>query len=89
MKPELQVVAVEPAESAVLSGNPPGPHTIQGIGAGFVPAILLRDLINEVIQVNGETAMATSRRLALQAGVLCGISAGANVAAAIQVNHTN
>mgnify|MGYP003310220064 CR=1 FL=1 len=83
--PDLQVVAVEPAGSAVLSGKPPGAHRIQGIGAGFVPAVLDRDLIDEVIAVDDADAMETGRRLARSEGLLCGISSGAAVAAALQL----
>ena len=83
--PQLQVVAVEPAGSAVLSGKPPGAHRIQGIGAGFVPAVLDRDLIDEVIAVDDADAMETGRRLARAEGLLCGISSGAAVAAALQL----
>tara|TARA_B100001093_G_scaffold10549_1_gene9835 strand:+ start:1202 stop:2170 length:969 start_codon:yes stop_codon:yes gene_type:complete len=83
--PALQVVAVEPAGSAVLSGKPPGAHRIQGIGAGFVPAVLDRDLIDEVIAVDDADAMETGRRLARAEGLLCGISSGAAVAAALQL----
>ena len=84
-KPDLQVVAVEPAGSAVLSGQPPGAHRIQGIGAGFVPAVLERDLIDEVMTVSDEEAMDLGRRLARQEGLLCGISSGAAVAAALRL----
>ena len=82
--PQLQVVAVEPAGSAVLSGRPPGAHRIQGIGAGFVPAVLERDLIDEVMTVSDEEAMDVGRRLARQEGLLCGGSSGAAVAAALR-----
>ena len=83
--PALHVMAVEPAGSAVLSGKPPGAHRIQGIGAGFVPAVLDRDLIDEVIAVDDAAAMETGRRLARAEGLLCGISSGAAVAAALQL----
>ena len=83
--PALQVVAVEPAASAVLSGKPPGVHRIQGIGAGFVPAVLERDLVDEVIAVEDAEAMEIGRRLARDEGLLCGISSGAAVAAALQL----
>lgn len=83
--PKLKVVAVEPQASSVLSGGKPGPHKIQGIGAGFVPDVLNVDLIDEVVQVANEDAMGTARRLASQEGILSGISGGANVWAAIQV----
>ncbi|GAB6158439.1 cysteine synthase A [Desulfotomaculum varum] len=84
-KPDLQAVAVEPAQSPVLSGGSPGPHPIQGIGAGFVPQVLNLELVDEVFQVTGEQAMATARRLARQEGMLVGISAGAALYAALQV----
>lgn len=83
--PSLQVVAVEPADSPVLSGGKPGPHKIQGIGAGFVPDVLNLDIIDEIIQVKNEEAMETSRRLARLEGLLVGISAGAAVFAALSV----
>ena len=85
--PQLLVVAVEPAGSAVLSGRPPGPHRIQGIGAGFVPAVLDRDLIDEVMTVSDEEAMEVGRRLARQEGLLCGVSSGAAVAAALRLGQ--
>jgi len=84
-KPGFKVVAVEPADSAVLSGGKPGPHKIQGIGAGFVPDILKVELIDEVIRVTNEDAGATSRRLAREEGILSGISAGAATWAALEV----
>ena len=83
--PESLVVAVEPASSPVLSGGQPGPHKIQGIGAGFVPEVLDRAVIDEVIAVDDEEALETARLAARQEGVLAGISAGANIAAALQV----
>ena len=83
--PESLVVAVEPAGSPVLSGGQPGPHKIQGIGAGFVPEVLDRAVIDEVIGVDDEEALETARLAARQEGVLAGISAGANIAAALQV----
>ncbi len=83
--PDALVVAVEPAASAVLSGRPPGPHRIQGIGAGFVPAVLNRDVIDEVIAIGDDAAVQTARDLARREGVLAGISGGAAVAAALQV----
>jgi cysteine synthase A len=84
-RPGFQVIAVEPADSPVLSGGQPGPHKIQGIGAGFVPGVLNTEIIDEIITVEAEDAFETSRRLAREEGVLCGISAGANVWAAVQV----
>ena len=83
-KPELKVVAVEPAASAVLSGQPKGPHPIQGIGAGFVPDILDTKVYDEIIKVEAEDAMATARRAATEEGLLVGISSGAALWAAKQ-----
>ena len=79
------MVAVEPANSAILSGGRPGPHKIQGIGAGFVPAVLNREVIDEVIAVRDEDAIQTARLLARREGVLVGISGGAAMWAALQV----
>ncbi|HIJ91442.1 MAG: cysteine synthase A [Desulfobulbaceae bacterium] len=84
-KQSLYVVAVEPADSPVLSGGKPGPHKIQGIGAGFVPKILNREIIDEIITVSNEQAMETARRIAKEEGILCGISSGANAWAAMQI----
>jgi cysteine synthase A len=84
-KPSLHMVAVEPEDSAVLSGRQPGPHKIQGIGAGFVPGILDRGIIDEIITIGNETAFATARKLARLEGIPGGISSGAAVAAALEV----
>jgi len=83
--PDLKVIAVEPAASPVLSGGQPGPHRIQGIGAGFKPDVLDMDLVDEVICVADEDAMAMARRVIREEGLLCGISSGANTWAAVQV----
>jgi cysteine synthase A len=83
--PDVRVVAVEPSSSPVLSGGPPGPHRIQGIGAGFVPPILNRDVIDEIVTVTDEDAIDTARALAAREGVSAGISAGAAVWAALRV----
>ncbi|HKG01759.1 MAG TPA: cysteine synthase A [Conexibacter sp.] len=83
--PDCRVVAVEPASSPVLSGGRPGPHKIQGIGAGFVPAVLNRDVLDEVISVDDEDAIETARLLARREGVLAGISCGAAVWGALEV----
>lgn len=83
--PAVRLIAVEPDVSAVLSGGTPAPHKIQGIGAGFVPDVLDRSLLDEVMTVSAEDAGSTARSLAREEGILCGISAGGNVWAAIQV----
>jgi cysteine synthase len=83
--PGCRVVAVEPSASAVLSGGRPGPHKIQGIGAGFIPEVLNRELLDEVIPVDDEDAIETARELARREGVLAGISGGAAVWAALQI----
>jgi cysteine synthase A len=85
VNPRLRIVAVEPQGSAVLSGGQPGPHRIQGIGAGFVPEVLNRELIDEVIPVSDEDAIRTAWSCARRAGLLAGISCGAALAAALQV----
>ncbi len=82
---EARVVGVEPSGSAVLSGRPPGPHKIQGIGAGFVPAVLNRDILDEVMAVDDEDAIDVARQLARREGVLAGISGGAAVHAALEI----
>ena len=83
--PSVRIVAVEPASSAVLSGMPPGPHKIQGIGAGFVPPVLDRALLDEIIAVDDEDAIETARLVARREGVLAGISCGAALFAALQI----
>ncbi|MEL7334484.1 MAG: cysteine synthase A, partial [Cyanobacteria bacterium J06560_2] len=84
-KPDFKVVAVEPVNSAVLSGERPGPHKIQGIGAGFVPQVLNQDLIDEVVTVSDDDAIAFGRRLAKEEGILSGISSGAALCAAVKI----
>ncbi|MCE9523834.1 MAG: cysteine synthase A [Alphaproteobacteria bacterium] len=84
-KPSLRMVAVEPEDSAILSGRPPGPHKIQGIGAGFVPGILDRSIIDEIITIGNETAFSMARKVARLEGIPGGISSGAAVAAALEV----
>ncbi|MFW5801219.1 MAG: cysteine synthase A, partial [Spirochaeta sp.] len=83
--PDIHIVAVEPQNSAVLSGGPPGPHRLQGIGAGFIPEVLDRNILDEVLTVSNEDATATARELAKQEGILGGVSSGANVWAALQM----
>jgi cysteine synthase A len=84
-KPSFRAVAVEPVDSPVLSGGKPGPHKIQGIGAGFVPDVLRMELVDEIIKASNEDAATLARSLALEEGILAGISAGANVWAALEV----
>jgi cysteine synthase A len=84
-KPDVRIVAVEPAESAVLSGEDPGPHKIQGIGAGFVPEVFNGEVVDEIIKVKGEEAFAVSRKLAREEGLLVGISSGAAMYAALEI----
>jgi cysteine synthase A len=84
-KPDIQLIAVEPADSPILKGGQPGPHKIQGLGANFVPEILDTEIYDEVIDVTLDDAVSTSRDLATKEGILAGISAGANVWAALQV----
>ncbi len=82
---DAKIIAVEPASSPVLSGGPIGPHRLQGIGAGFIPEIYRPDLVDEIIQIRDEQAIEVAHRLAREEGILGGISAGANVAAALEV----
>jgi len=84
-KPGFRMVAVEPEDSAILSGGPPGPHKIQGIGAGFVPGILDRSLIDEIIRIGNETAFKTARDVARLDGLPVGISSGAAIAAGLEI----
>jgi cysteine synthase A len=84
-KPSFRTIAVEPKDSAVISGGKPGPHMIQGIGAGFIPKNLNTEVLDEVFQVSNEEAITMSRRLAREEGILCGISAGGAVYAAVEV----
>jgi cysteine synthase A len=84
-KPEVKMIAVEPAESPILNGGEPGPHKIQGIGANFVPEILDRSIYDEVLDVNAETAVTWARRAAAEEGLLVGLSSGAALAAAVEI----
>lgn len=84
-KPTFKAIAVEPKDSAVLSGGTPGPHPIQGIGAGFIPDVLRTELLDEIIQVEAEDAFETTKKLAEKEGILCGISSGAACWAALEV----
>jgi cysteine synthase A len=83
--PGLKIIAVEPADSPVLSGGKPGPHKIQGIGAGFIPGVLKTGLMDEIIRVTNDEAFAMARRLPREEGLLVGISSGATIHAAVQV----
>jgi cysteine synthase A len=85
-KPQIKVIAVEPAGSAVLSGEPAGPHKIQGIGAGFVPGVLNIEAFDEAFKVSNEDAMEMARQLACKEGILCGISSGAAMYAAVEIS---
>lgn len=85
LNPSLKIVAVEPLESPVLSGGQPGPHKIQGIGAGFIPGNMDTALLDEIVQVSGEEAMSMARRMATEEGIFCGISSGAVVVAANKI----
>jgi cysteine synthase A len=84
-KPESKAIAVEPADSPVLSGGKPGPHKIQGIGAGFIPDVMRLELVDEIIKVTNDDAGVTARRLAKEEGILAGISSGAAAWAALEV----
>ncbi len=84
-KPGLKMIAVEPEDSAILSGRQPGPHKIQGIGAGFIPAILDRSVIDEIVTISNETAFATARKVAKLEGIPAGISSGAAIAATLEI----
>ena len=84
-KPGIKMIAVEPEDSPILSGGEPGPHKIQGIGAGFVPGILETGLIDEVIRIGNDTAFRTAREAAAVEGLAVGISSGAAIAAALEV----
>ena len=84
-KDSLKIVAVEPIQSPVISGGKPGPHKIQGIGAGFIPNNLNTSLIDDIVKIDGDDAGSMARRLAKEEGILCGISAGGNVHAAVEL----
>jgi len=82
---DIQIIAVEPEASPVLSGGAPGPHKIQGIGAGFIPKVLNTEVYDEIIQISNDEAFQTAREIAKKEGLLVGISAGSNVAAAYKI----
>ena len=84
-KPEIKIIAVEPEDSPVISGGSPGPHMIQGIGAGFIPEVLDKKMIDEIVKVGNNEAIQMTRNLAKVEGILCGISSGAAVSAAIRI----
>ena len=85
LKPDIKLITVEPENSPVLAGGEPGPHKLQGIGPGFIPAIMKPEIINEIVHVNYDQASEICRELAKQEGILCGISSGANVYAALNI----
>jgi len=87
--PNITIVGMEPKDSAILSGNDPGPHMIQGIGAGFVPDVLNQKIIDEIITISNEDAFEMSKRMAKEEGILCGISSGANIKAALNLAEKN
>lgn len=86
-KPSIKAVAIEPADSAILSGGEPGPHMIQGIGAGFIPDVLNRELVDEIVQITNTEAFDMAKRLAKEEGIFAGISSGAAAAAALKISR--